>query len=214
MVEHNSDTPGGSEAGSAIGTQLCEPGRFPPVSTGCSIASWPPSIATRIRRSTQRDSVDHVADQKLAMRRSASRTQQWHSASTVNPPQTMVRSPTRPGSQLPSPRPPPVGAPQIAAQTRHHWSSRRHEKPAPGHLDHSTTDTSWQPQTFTPTQRPRTPTPFAAPKFDGAGIISDLFGNHTGQRGDARPAGSSRWCQRTWQARTRHQPRRLPRRRW
>lgn len=97
----------------------------------------------------------------------------WHSASTVNPPQTMVRSPHMTTRQptAPRPGPPPVGAPQIAANQPPLVVPPSQPAPTPQAAPQPTP--AGQPQTFTPTQRPRTPTPVAPtpPKFDGAGII-------------------------------------------
>ena len=92
----------------------------------------------------------------------------WHSASTVNPPQTMVRSPHMSTTQptAPRPGPPPTGAPQIAANQPPLIVPPSQPVPTPQAALQPTP--AGQPQTFTPTQRPSTPTP---PKFDGAGII-------------------------------------------
>ena len=91
----------------------------------------------------------------------------WHSASTVNPPQTIVRSPHM--TTAPQPGPAPAGAPQIAANQPPLVVPPSQPVPQPTHIPQPA-----QPQTFAPTQQqPRTPTP-ASPApvtFDGAGIV-------------------------------------------
>jgi hypothetical protein len=97
----------------------------------------------------------------------------WHSASTVNPPQTIVRSPHMTTAQptAPRPGPPPAGVPQIAANQPPLVVPPSQPAPTPQAAPQTTP--AGQPQTFAPTQRPSTPTPIAPvpPKFDGAGII-------------------------------------------
>jgi hypothetical protein len=101
----------------------------------------------------------------------------WHSASTVNPPQTIVRSPHMTATQPSAPQPgaAPAGAPQIAANqpplvvppSPSDASNQPVPQPTP-------VPQPAQPQTFAPTQQqPRTPAPASnvPPKFDGAGII-------------------------------------------
>jgi|GEM_PF-1348682 len=102
----------------------------------------------------------------------------WHSASTVNPPQTMVRAPHLTTEQpvAPRPGPAPAGTPQLAANQPPLVVPPAQSAPQPVPTPQAVPQPapSSQPQTFAPTQQqPRTPTPVnpAPPKFDGAGII-------------------------------------------
>ena len=100
----------------------------------------------------------------------------WHSASTVNPPQTIVRSPNLTKAQPSAPRPgPPPANPQLAANQPPLVvpSPRPSPRPAVTTPPAAQPAPAGQPQTFAPTQRPRTSTPVtpSPPKFDGAGIV-------------------------------------------
>jgi hypothetical protein len=114
----------------------------------------------------------------------------WHSASTINPPQTIVRAPHLTNAQptAPQPGPPSATTPQLAANQPPlvvppaQTGATPEPVPQPAAPVIPQADpfapprqpsSPAQPQTFAPTQRPRsrTITPAAAPKFDGAGII-------------------------------------------
>ncbi|MBI1311006.1 hypothetical protein GC176_06835 [bacterium] len=103
----------------------------------------------------------------------------WHSASTVNPPQTMVRSPYLTTTQPTAPQPglPSNANPQLAANQpplvvpSGQPAPAQQLVPQPQPVPQSApAPRPSQPQTFAPTQTP-TPVNPAPPKFDGAGII-------------------------------------------